>query len=324
LLFAGTPEVAVPSLRALLEHPVHEVVAVLTRPQAPSGRGRRLTPSPVAELARQAEIEVLSPGRPADDDFVRRLAELDVDCAPVVAYGALLREPVLSMPKHGWVNLHFSLLPTWRGAAPVQHALLHGDDTTGASTFLIGPGLDDGPVFGVLTERVRPTDTSGELLARLAEAGAPLLVATLDGIADGSLRPQPQPSDGVSHAPKLTVADARIDFGQPALAVERRIRACTPDPGAWTSFRDGRLKLGPASPASADALSASADAPPAAGELPAGELPAGELLVGKSAVLVGTATTPLRLGLVQPAGKNPMPAADWARGLRLASGERLG
>ena len=307
LLFAGTPAVAVPSLRALLDHPAHEVVAVLTRPQAPAGRGRRLAPSPVAELAQQAGIEVLSPARPTDDDFVRRLAELDVDCAPVVAYGALLREPVLSMPKRGWVNLHFSLLPAWRGAAPVQHAVLHGDDTTGASTFLIGPGLDDGPVFGVLTERVRPGDTSGSLLARLAEAGAPLLVATLDGIADGSLRPQPQPSDGVSYAPKLTVADARIDFDQPALAVERRIRACTPDPGAWTSFRDGRLKLGPAALAQ-----------------PEQPLAPGELLIGKSTVLAGTATTALRLGTVQPAGKNPMPAADWARGLRLGSGERLG
>jgi len=307
LLFAGTPAVAVPSLRALLAHPAHEVVAVLTRPQAPAGRGRRLAPSPVAELAQQAGIEVLSPARPTDADFVRRLAELDVECAPVVAYGALLREPVLSMPKRGWINLHFSLLPAWRGAAPVQHAILHGDDTAGASTFLIGPGLDDGPVFGVLTERIRPSDTSGDLLARLAEAGAPLLVATLDGIADGSLRPQPQPADGVSVAPKLAVADARIDFGQPALAVERRIRACTPDPGAWTSFRDGRLKLGPASHAESEQ-----------------PLAPGELLIGKSAVLVGTASTPLRLGAVQPAGKNPMPAPDWARGLRLGSGERLG
>ncbi|MEO6501259.1 MAG: methionyl-tRNA formyltransferase [Jatrophihabitantaceae bacterium] len=308
LLFAGTPEVAVPSLRALLAHPAHEVVAVLTRPQARAGRGRRLTASPVAELAREAGVEVLSPDKPTEEDFVRRLAELDVDCAPVVAYGALLREPALSMPRHGWVNLHFSLLPAWRGAAPVQHAVLHGDDTTGASTFLIGPGLDDGPVFGVLTERVRPGDTSGELLARLAETGAPLLVATLDGIADGTLAPQPQPGDGVSYAPKLTVADARIDFGQPSLAVDRRIRACTPEPGAWTSFRDGRLKLGPASSATG------ADVP----------LAAGELSISKSAVLVGTATGPLRLGAVQPAGKNPMPAADWARGLRLESGERLG
>ena len=308
LLFAGTPAVAEPSLRALLAHPVHEVVAVLTRPQAPSGRGRRLSPSPVAELAERAGVEVLSPDRPSDPDFVRRLTELDVDCAPVVAYGALLREPALSLPRHGWVNLHFSLLPAWRGAAPVQHALLHGDDTTGASTFRIGPGLDDGPVFGVLTERVRPGDTSGDLLDRLAEAGAPLLVATLDGIADGSLRPQPQPADGVSLAPKLTVADARIDFDRPALAVDRRIRACTPEPGAWTGFRDGRLKLGPVT-------------------LPdpgSDELAAGELRVGKNAVLVGTATGPVRLGTVQPAGRKPMPAADWARGLRLESGERLG
>lgn len=309
LLFAGTPAVAEPSLRALLAHPGHEVVAVLTRPQARSGRGRRLSPSPVAELAREAGVEVLSPDKPSDPEFLQRLAELDVDCAPVVAYGALLREPALSMPRHGWVNLHFSLLPAWRGAAPVQHALLHGDDTTGASTFLIGPGLDDGPVYGVLTERVRPGDTSGDLLARLSEAGAPLLVATLDGIADGSLRPQPQPADGVSYAPKLTVDDARIDFGQPALAVDRRIRACTPEPGAWTPFRDGRLKLGPASQV----------------EQGAGEaIAAGELVIGKSAVLVGTATGPLRLGTVQPAGKKPMPAADWARGLRLESGERLG
>jgi methionyl-tRNA formyltransferase len=311
LLFAGTPEVAVPSLRALLRHPAHQVVAVLTRPQAPAGRGRRLTPSPVAELAGQAGVEVLSPDRPSDPDFVRRLAELDVDCAPVVAYGALLREPALSLPRHGWVNLHFSLLPAWRGAAPVQHAVLHGDDTTGASTFQIGPGLDDGPVFGVLTERVRPGDTSGELLARLAEAGAQLLVATLDGIADGSLRPRPQPADGVSYAPKLTVADARIDFGQPALAVDRRIRACTPEPGAWTAFRDGRLKLGPVTTAPAGI----------AGSAP---LAAGELLVERSAVLVGTATDPVRLGSVQPAGRKPMPAADWARGLRLEPGERLG
>jgi len=319
LLFAGTPAVAVPSLRALLAHPAHEVVAVLTRPQAPAGRGRRLTPSPVAELAGEAGVEVLSPDRPSDPGFVRRLTELDIDCAPVVAYGALLREPALSLPRHGWVNLHFSLLPAWRGAAPVQHALLHGDEVTGASTFRIGPGLDDGPVFGVLTELIRPDDTSGALLDRLAEAGAPLLVATLDGIADGSLRPRPQPADGVSFAPKLTVSDACIDFTRPALAVDRRIRACTPDPGAWTAFRNDRLKLGPVT---ADSVPP-AGGPPADG-LPVGELPAGELLVTKSAVLVGTATTPVRLGSVQPAGKRPMPAADWARGLRLESGERIG
>ena len=158
----------------------------------------------MAELAAERGIEVLTPARPSEPGFLQRLTELDVDCAPVVAYGALLREPALSLPRHGWVNLHFSVLPAWRGAAPVQHALLHGDEYTGASTFQIGPGLDDGPVYGVLTERISPNDTSGDLLGRLAEAGAPLLVATLDGIADGSLQAQPQPADGVSVAPKLT------------------------------------------------------------------------------------------------------------------------
>ncbi len=305
LLFAGTPEVAVPSLRALLEHPVHEVVAVLTRPDARAGRGRTLTPSPVAELAVAAGVEVLRPSRPSAEDFLQRLAELDVDCAPVVAYGALLREPALSLPRHGWVNLHFSLLPAWRGAAPVQHALLHGDDTTGASTFQIGPGMDDGPVFGVLTERVRPDDTSGALLARLAEAGAPLLVATLDGIDDGSLRPLPQPAEGVSLAPKFSVADAEIDFDRPAIAVDRRIRACTPDPGPWTTFRTERLKLGPVTLSDEHGLAA------------------GELRLDGTRLLAGTATVAVRLGTVQPPGKRPMPAADWARGARLATGDRL-
>jgi len=306
LLFAGTPQVALPSLRALLDHPVHEVVAVLTRPDAPAGRGRRLSPSPVAELALEAGVEVLRPTRPSEPDFLQRLEELDVDCAPVVAFGALLREPALSLPRHGWVNLHFSLLPAWRGAAPVQHALLHGDDTTGASTFRIGPGLDDGPVYGVMTEQVRPTDTSGELLDRLAVAGAPLLVATLDGIADGSLRPQPQPADGVSHAPKLTVADAEIRFDQPALAIDRRVRACTPEPGAWTRFRGDRLKLGPVTPE------------------PAEPLAPGALRTDRAGLLVGTSTGPVRLGTVQPAGKRPMPAAGWANGARLSAEDRLG
>lgn len=307
LLFAGTPQVALPSLRALLDHPVHEVVAVLTRPDAPAGRGRRLSPSPVAELATEAGLEVLRPARLSEPDFLQRLEELDVDCAPVVAFGALIREPALSLPRHGWVNLHFSLLPAWRGAAPVQHALIHGDDSTGASTFQIGPGLDDGPVFGVMTELIRPTDTSGELLDRLAMAGAPLLVATLDGIADGSLRPQPQPADGVSHAPKLTVADAEIRFDQPALAIDRRVRGCTPDPGAWARFRGDRLKLGPVT------VAQSTD-----------RLQPGELRADRTGVLVGTGTVPVWLDTVQPAGKRPMPATGWANGARLTAEDRLG
>jgi methionyl-tRNA formyltransferase len=308
LLFAGTPAAAIPSLRALLDHPPHEVVAVLTRPDAPSGRGRALRASPVAEAAREAGIEVLSPEKPTDEQFLDRLRALDVDCCPVVAYGAMLREPTLGVPPQGWVNLHFSLLPAWRGAAPVQHAILHGDDITGATTFRIGPGLDDGPVFGVVTERIRPRDTSGELLSRLAETGAGLLTATMDGIADGSLDPVPQSTDGVSTAPKLSVADARIHFDQPALAIDRRVRACTPAPGAWTLFRGERLRLAPVVP---DEIDGTVLAP-------------GAVLLRKASVHVGTATGPVQLTEVQPAGKKLMPAADWARGAHLRSEDHLG
>ncbi len=309
LLFAGTPEVALPSLQALIEHPVHEVVAVLTRPPARAGRGRALTPSPVAAYAEQHGVAVFTPTSPEDPSFLAAAAELGVECAPVVAYGALLRQASLALPRHGWINLHFSLLPAWRGAAPVQHALLHGDEFTGASTFRIGPGLDDGPVFGVLTERIRPEDTSATLLQRLAEAGSGLLVATLDGIADGSLHPVAQSADGVCLAPKLTVADGEIRFTEPALAVSRRIRACTPSPGAWAEHGGVRLKLGPVRILT---------------DPPTGRLAPGRLLVSKHSVVVGTATDPVELGEVQPPGKRPMPATDWVRGARLTSGDQLG
>jgi methionyl-tRNA formyltransferase len=306
LVFAGTPATAVPSLRALLDSPRHDVVAVLSRPPARAGRGRHEVASPVAELATEAGLPVLTPRRPAEAQFLAELAELEPDCCPVVAYGALLPPAALAVPKHGWVNLHFSLLPAWRGAAPVQHALLRGDDVTGASTFLIEQGLDTGPVFGVVTETIRPTDTAGELLARLAESGAGLLVATMDGIADGSLVPVPQPSEGVSIAGKISVEDARVDWTAPAQHVDRLIRACTPAPGAWTTIGGERLKLGPVRPAEGSTL-----AP-------------GQLRVEKAVVYAGTGTVEVRLGQVQPAGKRPMAAADWARGARLSSGEQLG
>jgi methionyl-tRNA formyltransferase len=287
----------VPSLEALLDS-AHEVVAVVTRPDAPAGRGRTLRPSPVRERAEAAGVEVLTPAHPRDEAFQARLRELAPDCCPVVAYGALVPQPVLDVPVHGWVNLHFSLLPAWRGAAPVQHALLHGDEITGATTFRLEAGMDTGPVYGVATERVRPTDTSGDLLERLATSGAGLLVATLDGIERGDLRPVPQPTDGVSLAPKITVDDARVDWSAPAVRVDRLVRACTPAPGAWTTLRGKRVKLGPV--ALTDEV------------LPAGEV-AGDL--------VGTATTAVRLGGVRPEGKGAMPAADWLRGLRLEPGE---
>ncbi|GAA2248618.1 methionyl-tRNA formyltransferase [Kitasatospora cystarginea] len=307
LVFAGTPEVAVPALDALLASDRHEVVAVVTRPDAPAGRGRRLVASPVAQRAEEAGIEVLKPAKPSDPDFQARLTEIAPDCCPVVAYGALLRPGTLEIPRHGWVNLHFSLLPAWRGAAPVQHALLAGDEVTGASTFRIEQGLDSGPVFGVLTEEVRPTDTSGVLLDRLAHAGARLLVATMDGIEDGTLQAVPQPAEGVTLAPKITVEDARIDWSLPALRVDRVVRGCAPAPGAWTTFRGERLKLsGPVR------------------LLPAAtELAPGELAVAKNSVRVGTGSHEIELGEVQPQGKKPMRAADWARGVRIESGERL-
>jgi methionyl-tRNA formyltransferase len=303
LVFAGTPGTAVPSLDALLASR-HEVAAVVTRPDAPAGRGRRLTASPVAERAAAAGVEILRPARPREPEFLDRLRAIGPDCCPVTAYGALIPQAALDIPRHGWVNLHFSLLPAWRGAAPVQHAILHGDEITGATTFELVKELDAGPVYGVVTEPAGPSDTAGDLLARLAAAGAELLVQTLNGIEDGVLRPRPQPADGVSLAPKLTAEDARIRWDEPRHAVSRRIRACTPAPGAWTLLGDTRLKLWPL-----------ADPAPAAGDVP---LAAGELLACRDGVLAGTAAGPVLLGDVQPPGKRRMGAAEWARGLRLA------
>ena len=259
---------------------------------------------PVAALAAEAGIRVLTPAKPGDPDFLAELREIGPDCCPVVAYGALLPQACLDVPAHGWVNLHFSLLPAWRGAAPVQHAILAGDDITGASTFLIARGLDTGPVFGVVTEAIRPTDTAGDLLERLADSGAQLLVATMDGIEDGTLLPQPQPDDGVSIAGKIEADDARVDWSAPAQRVDRLIRACTPAPGGWTTFRGERVKLGPV-------WVADTSADP------------GRIAVTKHAVLVGTATSAVALGTVQPPGRRAIPAVDWARGARPGTEERF-
>ena len=227
------------------------------------------------------------------------------------------------MPVHGWVNLHFSLLPAWRGAAPVQRALMAGDDVTGATTFVLEEGLDTGPVLGTLTETVRPDDTAGTLLDRLAHAGAGLLVATMDGLADGSLHAVPQPADGVSLAPKLSTEEARVRWGLPAHVVDRHVRGCTPAPGAWTTFRGERLKVGPVRfPRTGE---------PPHGARPSGVMAArdavslepGELQRHQARVLVGTGSLPVELGEVRPHGKKPMAAADWARGVRIAPGERL-
>ncbi|MFF4117931.1 methionyl-tRNA formyltransferase [Streptomyces sp. NPDC001714] len=307
LVFAGTPEVAVPALDALISSGRHEVAAVVTRPDAPAGRGRRLVASPVAERAMEAGIEVLRPLKPREPEFLERLKEIGPDCCPVVAYGALLPRVALDVPVHGWVNLHFSLLPAWRGAAPVQHSIMAGDEITGASTFLIEEGLDSGPVYGTVTEEIRPADTSGDLLTRLAFAGAGLLAATMDGIEDGTLKAVPQPGEGITLAPKITVEDAKVVWSAPALRVDRVVRGCTPAPGAWTTFRGERLKLIQVTP-----VPERTDLSPA------------EIAVGKNSVHVGTGSYAVELLWVQAQGKKPMRAADWARGARIGAGETLG
>ncbi|WP_300400913.1 methionyl-tRNA formyltransferase [uncultured Nocardioides sp.] len=304
VVFAGTPEVAVPALDAIAESR-HELVGVVTRPDAPAGRGRKLVASPVAQRAEELGVPLLKPEHPRDPEFQETLKQLRPDCCPVVAYGALLPQSALDIPPHGWVNLHFSCLPAWRGAAPVQHSIWAGDEVTGATTFRIVKAMDAGPTFGVMTERIRETDTAGDLLTRLAEGGAGLLVTTLDGIEDGVLVPREQPEEGVSMAPKILVEDARIDWTEPAQAVDRRIRACTPFPGAWSTFEGERIKIGPVSQA-------------------ASNLEPGEIAVGKNHVLVGTGTSAVRLGEVKAFGKKLMSAADWARGARLEDGARLG
>lgn len=307
LAFAGTPDVAVPSLDALIASR-HDVVAVITRPDAPSGRGRRLESSPVAVRAREAGIEVLTPQRPREEDFLARLGALEIDVCPVVAYGALVPRVALDVPRIGWVNLHFSLLPAWRGAAPVQHAVIAGDEVTGACTFLLEEGLDTGPVYGVVTETIGPRDTSGDLLGRLSRSGAELLVRTIDGIADGSLIAQPQPADGISLAPKISVEDARINWKSPALAIDRLVRGCNPAPGAWTTLGGERVKVGLAS-----AVEPPADAP---------ALAPGQVHVERGSALVGTGSASLlSLEQVQPPGKRMMSARDWLNGARIEPGE---
>lgn len=295
VVFAGTPETALPSLEALIASR-HDVAAVITRPDAPAGRGRTLTPSPVALAAQEHGIELLKPARPSDPDFMSRLRELGPDCVPIVAYGALIRREALDIPALGWINLHFSVLPAWRGAAPVQRAIMAGDEVTGATVFSLVEELDAGPVLGSLTERIRDDDTAADLLARLADWGSRLLVDVMDHMEDGDIAAVPQPEDNVSYAPKLTTEEGRVDWNRPAFAIDRHIRGCTPAPGAWTMFEGERVKLGPARIAAERTL-----------------LP-GELRIGKQEVRVGTTTTDLVLGDVQAVGKRRMPAADWARG----------
>jgi methionyl-tRNA formyltransferase len=309
LVFAGTPDVAVASLDALVGSR-HDVAAVLTRPPARAGRGREPRRSAVHEAADRHGIPVLTPEDLRDPQVIGELRAIAPDCCPVVAYGVLIPAAALSVPSHGWVNLHFSLLPRWRGAAPVQHAIWSGDDVTGSTTFRIDEGLDTGPILRTVTTSIGDRETSGDVLGRLAVDGAALLVATMDAIESGSALSHPQPFDGVTFAPRINVEDARIDWTRPATDIDRLIRACTPAPGAWTTFRDQRVLLGPVEICDVTETSQESDR-------------AGTLHASKSEVRVSTGTTALRLGEVIPQGRRPMAAADWSRGLRLGPGEAL-
>ncbi|MGK3957462.1 methionyl-tRNA formyltransferase [Arthrobacter sp. R4] len=295
VLFAGTPAVAVPSLDALVKAGF-DIVAVLTRPDAPVGRKRVLTPSPVAHRAAELGIDVIHAAK-VDADVTAKIAAVSPDVAAIVAYGGLIPPAALEVPRHGWINLHFSLLPAWRGAAPVQRAVIAGDDVTGAVTFQLERGLDTGPVFGTLTESVGTEDTAGQLLERLSHSGAVLLAQTLSAIDAGQAAPQPQQGD-VSLAPKLTFDDGRLDWNQPALAIGRRARGVTPEPGAWTTLDGQRVKLEPVRlrPDVAD-------------------LAPGRAVFRDKGVLVGTGSHAVELTRIQPSGKKMMAAADWARGM---------
>lgn len=296
IVFAGTPEVALPTLEALAASR-HELVAVVTRPDARQGRSKRLVPSPVAAWAAERGIEVLKPASPREPEFAARLRELAPDCCPVVAYGALIPADVLAIPQHGWVNVHFSLLPAWRGAAPVQRGILAGDDETGITIFDLVPALDAGDVYLREPSPLGDAETSGDVLTRLADRGAQLLVEVLDAIEAGAAVSTPQADAGITLAPKLTVADARIDWTRAAVEIDRLIRACNPNPVAWTTHRGDRFKVW-------------------LGRAQAGTVLApGAIDVDRRSVHVGTGRGVLELLQVQPAGKRPMAAADWGRGL---------
>lgn len=300
LVFAGTPAVAVPSLQAILESH-HEVVGVVTRPDARRGRGRTIAASPVRELAEQIDVPVLAPSHPSDPSFLDQLEALEPDACPVVAYGAILPPAALAVPRHGWLNLHFSLLPRWRGAAPVQRAILAGDVTTGTSVFRIDTGLDTGPVCAAQETSIDPRETAGALLERLAISGAQLLVSALDAIEHGTVQWRPQGDAGATHAAKLEPDDARINWRDSAVHIDRLVRAVTPYPGAWTIAAGERIKLGPMLP------------------VPDSHLAPGALEVRKHEVRVGTGEGGVLLSTVQPAGRASMDAGAWARGLRTTS-----
>ncbi|HWI30722.1 MAG TPA: methionyl-tRNA formyltransferase [Microbacterium sp.] len=299
LIFAGTPEAAVPSLRVLAASD-HDIATVVTRPDAPLGRKRVITPSPVGAAAEDLGLPVLKTAR-LDDAATAQLAALHAELGVIVAYGGLVREPLLSTPAHGWINLHFSLLPRWRGAAPVQHALIAGDEETGASVFQLVTELDAGDVYDERRYAVSSRATAADVLFDLAGLGAELLRDVVAGIEDGTAVAAPQ-AGVATFAPKLSEADGAIDWERSAEAISGRIRGVTPEPGAHTTVGGIRLKL--------------LDA-----HLPDGSvsLRPGEIAARGRDILIGTATQAIAVSRVQPSGKQAMAAGDWWRGVR--SGE---
>ena len=304
LIFAGTPEPAVASLRVLAASD-HDIALVVTRPDAPLGRKRIMTPSPVAQAADELGLPILKTPR-FDEAATAVVQEADAELGVIVAYGGFVREPLLSLPRLGWINLHFSLLPRWRGAAPVQRAVMAGDTETGAGVCDIVPVLDAGDVYAELRTPIAPTETAGDLLARLADDGAGLLTRVMDELEAGTAVATPQPAAGVTIAPKLTVPEAEVDWANADEEIHRQIRGCTPAPGAWTTFRGERFKIHRAHPAGGEPLDP------------------GVINAAKQWLQVGTGSRPLELDHVQPFGKKAMKAADWARGVDLAPGERFG
>lgn len=307
LVFAGTPAAAIPTLRALAQ--AHEIAAVVTRPDAPQGRKRVLTPSPVAQVAAELGLPIIRADR-LDDEATGRIASLRPELGVIVAYGGLVREPLLSTPDHGWINLHFSLLPQWRGAAPVQRALIAGDAELGASVFQLVPALDAGDVFAMRTVDVPAGATADVALEVLAEDGARLTADVVAGIADGTAAAHPQEGEATT-APKLTIEDGALDWNEPVDAVYARFRGVTPEPGAHTTVGGLRVKILAATPVTVPAVDAPSLAP-------------GEITATREAILIGTATAPLAVTRVQPAGKPAMNAPDWWRGLRADDTLRAG
>ena len=294
IAFAGTPDAAVPTLQALINSP-HEIAFVITRPDAPKGRGQELTPSPVAKLAASNGLPIV---KTSDLSQVAHQVA-DLDAVVVVAFGGLVPKNLLDVPKFGWINVHFSLLPHWRGAAPVQHAIMAGDDVTGITTFRIEEALDSGPVLAYITTSIGNNETAGQLLDRLSIEGAQLALATLQGLANNSIHPLAQPLDGVSYAPKITTAVARINWQEPALVIARKIRAMTPSPGAWTMSGQDRFKLAPVK---------------LVPEVT--HLTAGQLAFVDGQVYVGTGSHAVELDQIQLPGKTFTAANNWARNLK--------